>query len=273
MGQTGPRAKVAGYGNMAAALSGFYDLTGWHDRSPAGPYLAYTDGVAPRFMLASLMAALEHRRKTGQGQRIDISQAEAAIHLLAPGIFDLSYSGHVWHRAGNRDLQYAPHGVFPVKPKPPNTEGWIAIAATTDREWHLLCEVLELDADPNMSRADRLASQDELEALITAKTENLGADALETLLISAGIPAHLVLNSHDAQLDAQFKHRNHFIEVPHTPTGSFVVENTRFQLSRTPGRVDRAGPEVGEHNFHVLKDILGYDDDHIADIYASLAIE
>ena len=273
MGQTGPRAKVAGYGNMAAALSGFYDLTGWQDRSPAGPYLAYTDGVAPRFMLTSLMAALEHRRKTGQGQRVDLSQAEAAIHLLAPGIFDLGFSGRVWHRAGNRDLQYAPHGVFPVRPKGNNAEGWIAIAVTSDDQWRSLCAVLDLDQDPGMSREDRLAAEDLLETAITKATQDRDAETLEAELIAAAIPAHLVLNSQDAQADPQFQHRNHFIEVPHTPTGSFYVENTRFRLSRTPGRVDRAGPEMGEHNFHVLKEILNYDDDHIADIYASLAIE
>ena len=77
MGQTGDRALLAGYGNMAAAVTGFNDLTGWSDRPPAGPYLAYTDGVSPRFMVATLMAALEHKRKTGDGQYIDLSQAEA----------------------------------------------------------------------------------------------------------------------------------------------------------------------------------------------------
>ena len=81
MGQTGPRAQVPGYGNMAAAITGFYDLTGWSDRSPAGPFLAYTDGVSPRFMLASLLAALDHRRRAGRGQHIDLSQSEAALHL------------------------------------------------------------------------------------------------------------------------------------------------------------------------------------------------
>ncbi len=272
MGQTGPRANVAGYGNMAAALSGFYDLTGWSDRSPAGPYLAYTDGVAPRFMLIALMAALEHRRQTGIGQRIDISQAEAAIHLLGPGILDYAWSGHIWHRSGNRDSHFAPHGVFPTKPGPMSEEGWIAIACTDDKQWQALCAVLGLKG-VEASREQRQADQDSIEAAISEATQQFSAFELEETLIQAGIPAHVVLNSAQAQVDSQFQHRNHFIEVPHTATGSMVVENTRFKLSRTPGRVLRAGPELGEHNFHVLKDILGYDDDRIADIYASLAME
>jgi crotonobetainyl-CoA:carnitine CoA-transferase CaiB-like acyl-CoA transferase len=273
MGQTGPRAQVAGYGNMAAALSGFYDLTGWADRTPAGPYLAYTDAVAPRLMLVSLMAALEHRRKTGEGQRIDISQAEAAIHLLAPAVLDYELSGHIWHRSGNRDLQFSPHGVFPTQ----EHEGWIALSVRSSSEWQSLCRVLGLvdlgrDLELNEHSARR-AAEDSIEAAITAATEGLSVAHLEAELIAQGVPAHRVLNSQAAQSDPQFLHRNHFIEVPHTPTGSMVVENTRFRFSRTPGRVDRAGPALGEHNFEVLKEILAYDDDKIADIYASLAME
>ena len=63
-------------------------------------------------MLASLLAALEHRAKTGEGQHVDVSQAEAAIHLLAPAILDYELNGRIWHRMGNRDLQLSPHGVY-----------------------------------------------------------------------------------------------------------------------------------------------------------------
>ncbi len=277
MGQTGPRASVAGYGNMAAALSGFYDLTGWSDRSPAGPYLAYTDGVAPRFMLVALMSALEHRRRTGKGQRIDISQAEAAIHLLSPGIFEHGLSDEIWHRAGNRDRHFAPHGVFPTLPDALSSEGWIAIAVTRDEEWLYLCKALgliELAHDERLqSREGRLQHQEWLEEAIGAKTRTYAPFELQAKLIAARVPTHVVQNSAQAQIDPQFLHRNHFVEAPHTPTGTMVVENTRFQLSRTPGRVARAGPELGEHNFQILQEILGYDDDQIADIYASLAME
>ncbi|NKB97121.1 MAG: hypothetical protein GKR90_01285 [Pseudomonadales bacterium] len=277
MGQTGPRASVAGYGNMAAALSGFYDLTGWQDRSPAGPYLAYTDGVAPRFMLVALMSALEHRRHTGQGQRIDISQAEAAIHFLSPGIFEYGLTGNIWHRAGNRDRYHAPHGVFPTQKDNLSSEGWIAIAVTSDEQWQHLCtalELTELAQDERLkSREGRVENQDQLDDAIALKTQNYDPFELQSKLIAARVPAHVVQNSAQAQVDPQYVHRNHFVDAPHTPTGSMVVENTRFKFSRTPGRVERAGPELGEHNFQVLQDILGYDDDRIADIYASLAME
>lgn len=73
--------------------------------------------------------------------------------------------------------------------------------------------------------------------------------------------------------DPQLIERQHFINVAHATLGDFVVENSRFKLSRTPARITRAGPELGEHNFHVLGEILGYDEDRIADIFASLAMQ
>lgn len=273
MGQTGPRAQVPGYGNMAAAITGFYDLTGWPDRSPAGPYLAYTDGVAPRFMLASLLAAMEHHRKTGEGQHIDISQAEAAIHMLAPAILDYELNDRVWHRMGNRDLQLCPHGVYPAK----GDDRWIAIACQSDEAWFSLCEVAgftEAASDAALASASgRRAREEELDELISHWTKSQDENQIQSVLIKAGVAAHVVQNSAECMADPQFQHRDHFITVPHTSLGEFVVEGTRFKLSRTPGRTLHASPELGEHNVHVLMEILGYDADQVADTFASLAME
>jgi hypothetical protein len=92
MGHSGPLSNFAGFGNLAGAITGFYELTGWPDRSPAGPFLAYTDYVAPRFGVAALLAALDWRRRTGRGQFLDFSQAEAAIHF-SPAILDHTVNG------------------------------------------------------------------------------------------------------------------------------------------------------------------------------------
>lgn len=273
MGQTGPRAQVPGYGNMAAALSGFYDLTGWQDRSPAGPYLAYTDGVAPRFMLVSLFAAMEHRRDTGEGQYIDISQAEAAIHFLAPAVLDYEVNGHVWHRMGNRDRELAPHGVYATH----GDDEWIAIVCQSDEVWPALCTAMSLSDEANdlalKTGSGRLAKADALDKRIGQWTRMRSAQEIESILIAAGVAAHVVLNSAATLKDPQMQHREHFVTVSHASHSGLIVEGTRVKLSRTPGRVERGAPELGEHNFEVLTEILGYDGDRIADIYAALAME
>jgi len=95
MGQTGPLATFAGYGNLAAALTGLFAYTGWRDRSPAGPFSAYTDYIAPKFGASVILAALEYRRRTGKGQSIDFSQGEAALHFLAPAVLDGFVNGNI----------------------------------------------------------------------------------------------------------------------------------------------------------------------------------
>jgi benzylsuccinate CoA-transferase BbsF subunit len=131
MGQTGPLARFAGFGNLAAAISGFHELTGWPDRDPAGPFSAYTDYIAPRYNAIAVLAALEHRRRTGQGQHIDLSQAEAALHFLAPAMLEYTVNGTIPSRVGNRDGELAPHGVYPAA----GDDDWVAVACRDDADW------------------------------------------------------------------------------------------------------------------------------------------
>ena len=126
LGQTGPHSTIAGYGFMAAAIAGYYELTGWADRPPAGPYGPYTDYLAPRVVVAALMAALENRNRTGEGEYIDLSQTEAALHYLAPAILDQSINGRTVQRQGNDDAHMYPHGVYLSA----GEDSWIELACT-----------------------------------------------------------------------------------------------------------------------------------------------
>ena len=273
MGQTGNRAMVPGYGNMAAAITGFYQLTGWPDRSPAGPYLAYTDGVSPRFMVATLLSAMEYRRASGKGQHIDLSQAEAAIHLLAPAILDYELTGEVLQRRGNRDDDMCPHGVFPAI----GEDRWVAIACQDDMAWKKVCDVMSFDdlaADNALSSLPgRLAREDDLEARVADWTSQHDAEEVQNRLIESGVAAYVVQDGVQCMADPQNVSRGHFIQVEQSSAGELLLENSRYHLSRTPAMVRRAGPDQGEHNFEVLSDVLGYDGERIADIYASLAME
>ena len=242
MGQTGPRAQVAGYGNMAAAITGFYDLTGWPDRSPAGPFLAYTDGVSPRLMLVSLLSALEHRRRTGEGQHIDVSQAEAAIHLLAPAILDYELNGHIASRDGNRDLQLCPHGVYPCK----GEDRWIAIVCQSDEAWQTLRELAGLSLDADLATApERKAREDELDALISNWTRDQDDAELEARLIAAGIAAHVVQNSAECWTDPQLQTRDHFVEAHHPSVGPVIIEGSRFKFVPHAGPDHQGAPRTG----------------------------
>ena len=134
MGQTGPHSHFAGFGNLAAAVSGFFDPTGWPDREPAGPFGAYTDYIAPWYNAAAVLAALEHKHQTGKGQHIDLAQAEASLHFLAPFLLDQTVNGRTQTRMGNRDMNFAPHGVY----QSAGEDRWVAIGVETDDQWRAL---------------------------------------------------------------------------------------------------------------------------------------
>ena len=273
MGQSGPLSMFAGFGNLSAAISGFYNLSGWPDRMPAGPYLAYTDTVAPRFTVAAILAALDHRRRTGEGQYIDQSQAESALHFIAPALLDYTVNGRVQERTGNRDRHMAPHGVYPAS----GDDRWVAIAVRSDEEWQTFCQIIE---QPDLAGDDRFASQQarlahqgELDDVVAEWTKNQGENEIEGVLQARGIPAHVVQNSEEVYADPQLRHRGHFVEVPHEIHGTTTVEGSRFRLSRTPAKVERSGPTFGQHNQHVLETILGYSPERIAELAAAQVLE
>ena len=101
-GQTGPHASYRGYGSLAAALAGFYSVTGWPDREPSIVYGAYTDFIAHHFASAAVLAALDHRARTGEGQHIDIAQRETGLHFLAPEILEYTVNGRAAGAARER---------------------------------------------------------------------------------------------------------------------------------------------------------------------------
>jgi crotonobetainyl-CoA:carnitine CoA-transferase CaiB-like acyl-CoA transferase len=273
MGQTGPMAAFAGYGNLAAAISGFSNLGGWPDRPPAGPFSAYTDYVSPRFITAAILAALEYRRRTGCGQHIDLSQAEASLHFLGPALLDYTVNGRVAGRSGNRDHDLVPHGVYPAA----GTDRWVAIAVDGDAQWRALCAAMDAPAladDPRFATADaRRAHEDTLDATLSAWTASRDMLAIETMLQERGVAASAVQNSRELSADVQLRHRDHFVEVPDAMHGTTTVEGSRIHLSRTPARVVGPAPTYGGDTQAILTDLLGYDDDRITALVAAGALE
>src|SRR6516164_4799370 len=259
MGQTGPLSGFTGFGTMAAAVSGFYNLCGWPDRAPSGPFGAYTDYVAPRFGAVAVLAALDYRKRTGKGQHIDQSQAESALHFLGPALLDCAANGRLAQGLGNDDPNYAPHGVYPAR----GEDRWVAIACLTEEHWRRLCSLLgrdDLVSDERFATLhDRHHNRRQLDQIIGAWTTARAADATEDLLQSEGIPAAAVKNSREVCLDAQLSHRQYLVELEHPVCGQTVIEGSRFALSRTQAKSPRPAPTIGGDNQYVLETILGYD--------------
>jgi benzylsuccinate CoA-transferase BbsF subunit len=268
MGQTGPLATFSGFGNLAAALTGFYEITGWPDRQPAGPFLAYTDYIAPRFAALAALSAVDHARRTGEGQYVDIAQGEAALHLLAPALLDWTVNGRVVTRRGNDDDRCAPHGVYPAG----GSDRWVAIACQDDVQWRAMTAVLGRDDLADLTVDQRRARHAEIDALVATWTGHRDPGDIQARLQSAGVAAHDVQNSAQCVADPQLAHRQHFRSVPHPVHGETVVEGPNAAYSRTPPYPAWAGPTIGQHTDEVLRDILGYDDEAITELVIAGAL-
>jgi crotonobetainyl-CoA:carnitine CoA-transferase CaiB-like acyl-CoA transferase len=272
MGQTGPLAKFSGYGNLSAAIVGFHEMTGWPDREACGPYAAYTDYVSPKFVASAILAALDQKHRTGEGTHIDLSQAEASLHFLAPAMLDTLVNDADPTRRGNRDDLLAPHGCYPVA----GDDRWIAIAVESDRRFRDLCRLLGRDAlanDPRFASANRrLENVEELDAAVAELTRRHDGAALEALLQEAGIACHTVQNSAAACSDPQLLERGHFVRLESRDAYT-IVEGTRSKLSRTPARIRRGVPTLGRDNQEILSELLGYDQERMTELAIAGVLE
>jgi crotonobetainyl-CoA:carnitine CoA-transferase CaiB-like acyl-CoA transferase len=259
LGQTGPWRDLTGFGNLAASVTGFQPLAGWPDRPPSGPYGAYTDFIGVRYNAACILAALEHRDRTGEGQYIDQAQAEAALHFLAPAFLDYTVNGRVPTAMGNDDPHLHPHGVYACA----GEEQWIAIAVREEGEWQALCDALELRA-----LAARRDERELVDRAIRERTREREGSELEATLQRSGVPAHRVLDT--AQLFAcpQLQHREHYLEIAHEIYQTTTIESSRLRLSRSRARVPESALHFGRDNRRVLESILGYSPEQIADLAA-----
>jgi crotonobetainyl-CoA:carnitine CoA-transferase CaiB-like acyl-CoA transferase len=269
MGQTGPASALAGFGYHAGAMAGFYEITGWPDLPPDGPWVAYTDTIAPRFLLATLISALDHRRRTGEGQYIDAAQFEMSLHFLAPEIMDYQVNGHMAGRNGNRARDMAPHGVYPCE----GEDNWCAIAVENETHWLALRRVLGDPAwagNPDFATyTGRLEHQDHIDDEIAAWTRTRSKRDVAEELRSAGVPAGEVQRSSDLLRDLQYAHREFYHYLDHPEMGRIPYAGHQFRIRGYPSGARFAAPMLGEHSVQVLQELLGMNDDEIADAFAA----
>ncbi len=257
-GQTGPQRMYPGFGGQGSAIAGFNQMAGWPDREAVGPYGTITDSLSPRYVALLIVGALLHRRRTGEGQYIDVSQIETGVYSLSEMMVRYSARGEVMERDGNRHEAAAPHGVYPCR----GDDRWIAIAIFSDPEWRLLRRVMgdpPFGQDPRFDRlGGRLAHQDELDEHLAAWTRGFDAHELMARLQSEGIEAGAVQSFDDLLRDPQLAHRGHFRTVHHVHLGDLRFEHYGIRLESSPPELATPGPNLGEHTEEVLRTLLGY---------------
>jgi len=266
-GAAGPDHKYLGFGLTIGALTGLQYLSGLPECEPAGTGTNFPDHIPnPCHAAFAVLAALFHRRRTGEGQLIDLAQTEPMISLLGPTILNYTVNGDLSERNGNMRLPRVPHGVYPCA----GEDRWIAISAWTDQAWDSLVRVLGFPnwADRELSSAEkRLVRQKEIDTGIAEATRLREADELMTALQSEGVPAGVVRSAADVILsDPQLRHRGHWVHLNHQEMGRSLYNAPPFRMSGVDAVPRPPAPLLGEHTAEICREVFELADDEIASL-------
>jgi benzylsuccinate CoA-transferase BbsF subunit len=264
LGQTGPDAKgTSGVGTMGAAMSGATYQFGWPDRLPSGPWGPWTDAVTPRFIVASILAALHRRARTGLGCYIDVAQAECGIQFLMPAYYEFAANGRIPERRGVAGSPLAaPQGVYPCA----GQDRWVAIDAAAEDRWTAVRNLVGgALADPRFDTiVGRLRNRETLDRAIAQWTRERDSDAVEAALQTARVPAHIVSRGADLARDTDLRQVGHFRPIDDPVIGEVEIEGPRAEFERTPTPATRRGPRIGEHTREILRQVCGLSEQEIA---------
>ncbi len=272
-GHSGPYEHYQTFGPTVQAVSGLTHQSGFPGMQPAGWGYSYMDHTGGYTGAIAMLQALFHRKRTGEGQYVDLSQVEAAIALTGTAIADYAVNGRRSVREGNRSRwpAIAPHGVYRCKPEDGDVIGdddWVAIAVESDEQWRAFANAVEhpewLDDARFATVGARIEHQDALDAEISAWAKGRHAKEAQRTLQAAGVPAGRVQRSRELyDDDPQLAHRGTFPTVDHPVVGRHRVDGMPAQLSRTPAEFRRGGPLLGQDNAYVYGDLLGMSADEV----------
>jgi crotonobetainyl-CoA:carnitine CoA-transferase CaiB-like acyl-CoA transferase len=279
-GGNGPYRDHVSYGPTLQALAGFSLSMRYPGGAPAGWGFSYSDMAAGYSAALAVLIALWHRRRTGEGQLIDLAQLESLAALIGPSLLAVPMRDASGEAVGNRSPEEgaAPQGIYRCADRAPDSPGarrqddrWCAIAVFGDEDWQRFAATLGSPGWTGDSRfataTARLAHQAELDRLIESWTRPRAAEEVMETLQRAGIAAGIVADAEDLCLrDPQLRHRGYWVDVA-TPEGERVrLDGVPFVLGDCPGYVAAAGPLLGEHTEEVLKRVLAMSDERVAEL-------
>jgi crotonobetainyl-CoA:carnitine CoA-transferase CaiB-like acyl-CoA transferase len=264
MGSHGTYGRLRTVGPVAQAFAGNSETSGLAAPAlPAGWGYSYLDWMGAYGFALSMISALYYRNVTGRGQRIDASQCEAGLFVGGTSFLDWSANRRRSSRTGNRSpyKPAAPHGAYRCV----GADSWLAIACF-EEDWAALCRVTgrgDWMTDARFATlADRVANQDELDALVSHWASGIDAFEAMNALQAAGVPAGVCQSAADRyDRDPQLRHLNWMTELPGTKIGTWPVPEVPVRMSGATvtvgGVTHRGAPMYGEDNAYVYGRLLG----------------
>jgi benzylsuccinate CoA-transferase BbsF subunit len=264
-GRGGPLDQMPAYGPLNLGFAGLHHL--WNHPEapyPCGTSLNHPDHMVSKVLGVAVLAALAHRDATGQGQHVEVAQAEGVAYLMGEVYLETAL-GVDRGAAGNRNDAAAPHGVYPCT----GDDQWVAIAVADDDAWQRFRTVAGWPADPALSTlAGRLAVRDDLDGRVGAWTAGRDRWEVANLLQAHGVSAMPVLGPDDHHRDDHLATRRAIVTLYHPEVGPERHVANPLRLSSTPQRRGEAAPCLGADTKEVLTTVLGCSEAEVADLVA-----
>jgi len=261
-GHYGRYKERPGYDIVAQAMSGLMSTTGWEGGAPTRTGTATGDVLGGLYMTIGVLQALQHRNRTGEGQKVDVALVDAGVSAM--GNVNMIYfgEGRVPQRIGNRYESTYPYDTFEC------IDGTCVIGAANDKFWQGLCKVMgrpELAEAPQFLRIrDRLDNHKAVKAEIEQWTKTKTMVEAVDALMANGIPTAPVYDVKQVSEDPHIaKDREMFIDQEHPVAGTVRVTGNPVKLSATPATYRSVAPSLGQDNLEVYGELLGLDEEAI----------
>ncbi len=255
-GQTGPKRDYPGFDPVAQAMGGMTQVTGYPD-NPTRCGVSIGDFSSGMFATISIVGALMHRQKTGEGQVIDISMQDSIWQLSS-----IEFAPYYWlnkvipPRLGNQHAAMIPCNLYPTK------DGRVYISAGVLSQVHRLYTAMGrkdlIDTPFGANQNERFQHRQEIDDLVAAWTKTKTTQDIQDILKKADVPCTRLPEFDEVCRDEQLDSRNMIIEVDQPISGKVKAPGSLFKLSKTPGRIDYPAPFLGENTHEILSDMLGY---------------
>jgi crotonobetainyl-CoA:carnitine CoA-transferase CaiB-like acyl-CoA transferase len=268
-GQTGPWRDYSAFAFPTEEASGLAFLNGERGGPPVLNGTSVTDAMVAAMGAFAILAALERRVRTGEGDYIDLSQIETLTTYISGELVQAMITGTDRERVGNERPGLCPHGLFACQPE----DQLVAIAVRDDDDWRRLCDVLgraDLAADTALATAaGRERQRQRLDQAVGAWTATMDGDAAVGVLQAVGIPAAVAVRSAALAADDQLWVREFYRIMDREEVGAHAYPGPVVRLSATPAVIERPAPLYGQHTEEILRTRLGLTDDEIAELHAT----
>ena len=251
-GQTGPYRDRPGFDQIAQGMGGLMSVTGLPGQGPVRVGIPIADLTAGIFCSQGVLLALYERERSGLGQWVQTSLLQAQIFMLDFQAARWLTEGHVPKQAGNNHPTSIPTGVFKTQ------DGYINIATTGQRIWERFCRAVGLEAliaNPDYATSKgRSVNRDRLNAEIAEVLAGDTSSAWVERMNAAGVPCGQIYAIDEMFADPQVEHLDTSAKIVSPHTGELTLLRQPMTLSRTPSRMERHPPALGEHTHEVLSE-------------------